>query len=181
MTPADASTRMTCPAMCVSRGGCLSSAHVPKRPLQSVEGPPLLLPNNRTERLLPPPSSLLPFCGALKKSPTDQRAHLAAVSCQGNSEKPASQPRPRRCSLGGSFLPALTATPMTGKRQVIVAVDAGEPVQVAFKWALANLLRPGDHLALVNVRHQKGTAIPGKSQDARQSQAVHLSQTVDQS
>lgn len=66
-----------------------------------------------------------------------------------------------------SFLPHRTAGAMTGKRQVIVAVDAGTPVQEAFKWALENLLRPGDHLALVNVRHQKGTAIPGKSGNDR--------------
>lgn len=42
----------------------------------------------------------------------------------------------------------------------MVAVDAGEPVQEAFKWALDNLLREDDHVALVNVRHRKTPLIP---------------------
>lgn len=48
----------------------------------------------------------------------------------------------------------------TKARQIVVAVDAGEPVQVAFKWALENILREGDHVALVNVRHKSGPVIP---------------------
>lgn len=69
-----------------------------------------------------------------------------------------------------------------GKRQVVVAVDAGAPVQEAFRWVMANLVREGDHVALVNVRPKRGgPIIPSATggSNLRQSYLSRLSNMSD--
>ncbi|CAI5460274.1 unnamed protein product [Closterium sp. Yama58-4] len=52
---------------------------------------------------------------------------------------------------------------MAEPRQIVVAMDAREGSRDAFYWALENLIKPEDHVTLLNVRPTRATILPTRT------------------